>query len=108
MRHISVASPSDSVGTDIIQTDEFCGFLQSFHVSYYIVHASALILWRVEPLLDNDRNTYAANTTGVVFSMYADGPLLCNAHAVTSRKIVGGDHMTCVYCDTLSVPRLYK
>jgi hypothetical protein len=41
------------------------------------------------PLLDNARNIHAANSTGTLFSMYADGPLLRNARAVTSQNSTG-------------------
>jgi hypothetical protein len=40
----------------------------------------------VDPLLDNARNTHAANNIGTVFSSSADGLLLCKAPAVTSHN----------------------
>jgi hypothetical protein len=46
-------------------------------------------MWRVDPLLDNARNTQAVNSIETVFSMYADGPLLCYARAVTSHNSSG-------------------
>jgi hypothetical protein len=47
-----------------------------------------LIIWRVYPLLDNVRNTHAANNIGTVFSTSADGLLLCNARCDVTQQYV--------------------
>lgn len=45
-----------------------------------------LVLWRVDPLLDNARNTRVANSMGTVVSTSVDGPLLCNVRVVTAHN----------------------
>jgi hypothetical protein len=42
-------------------------------------------MWRVNPFLDNARNTHAANSIGTVFSMSAGGPLLCDTCTLHSN-----------------------
>jgi hypothetical protein len=76
---------------------------------YIVAYRPAARQWICKQwlLLDNARNTHAANSTGTASSMSTDGPVLYYAHAVMSHKrVMGSDDMTCVYCDALSVPRL--
>jgi hypothetical protein len=57
---------------------------------------TANILWHLDSLLDNARNTHAANSIGTVFPSSADGLLLCNARAdVTQQYVAVTLHGSC-------------
>jgi hypothetical protein len=64
--------------------------LQFTAASSCVISLRSKILWHINPLLSNARNTQAANNTGAVF------PLCPWWHHTTTMR---SGHMICVFCD---------
>jgi hypothetical protein len=67
------------------------------HTTHHFSIRSISILWRIDPLLGNVRNTHAANNTGAVFSVVRAAAVAMQ-HAIHAANSSGAVFLCCLVC----------